>query len=87
VGGSVGGLPEDAAKKAAGRIERTRDAASGPGLDAGAVAIAAPIAVEFKLEAVIGAVIVIIAGKLDFFHLILLLARRRSGDYSTCAAW
>jgi hypothetical protein len=68
VGGGVGSLVENAPEKAAGGIERPRDGPGSPGLERGPVAVVAAVAVEFELKSGIGAVVSIIAGKLDFFH-------------------
>jgi hypothetical protein len=62
----IRGVTEDSTEKAAGGVQGAGNRAKDEWLETRAVAVAATIAIELELEAVIGALIGVIAGELDF---------------------
>lgn len=64
----IGYLPQKAAEKTACRIKRAGYGSEGRCLKPCPVSCAAPVAVKFELESLIGALIGVIAGELYFCH-------------------
>ena len=61
-------LSEHAAEQAAGGVQRAGDRAQAKRLELGAETGAAAIAIELKLESLVGAEIGIVLGEFDFSH-------------------
>ena len=70
--GDLGGPAEEAAEQAGGGLEASGHPGRGEGVELGAKAGAAAVADELELEALVRALVVVVAGELD-----LLIAHRR----------
>ena len=64
--GQVGGLTEDPAEQAVGGVHHVGHRAGDRGLEAGAITACAAVAVELKLETLVGGEVGIVASELDF---------------------